>query len=61
MDYKSKVIKIVSEMSEYECQSLYDRMPSSFKKTEKQKNCNHSMKYSLVTGGSTCIKCGWQS
>lgn len=29
--------------------------------TEKQKNCNHSMKYDLQTGGSTCTRCGWMS
>jgi hypothetical protein len=61
MEYKNKVLKAISEMTESECQSLFDSMPKRFKKTEKQKNCNHSMQYSMVSGGSTCTLCGWQS
>jgi len=61
MEYKNKLIKAISELSERECQSLYDQLPKRFKMTDKQKQCNHSMKYSMATGGSTCIKCGHMS
>jgi len=61
MDYKTKIIKALAEMSECECEILYKYIPSRYKMTEKQQRCIHSMHYDMKTGGSTCSICGWMS
>ena len=63
MDYKNKLLKAISEMTDDECERIYKYIPRRLTATETQKNCNHSMKYDISTGGSTCIKvrCGWMS
>jgi len=61
MDFKNKILMSISEMTEKECENLCNYLPKRFFKNEKQKNCNHSMKYDYATGGSTCTLCGWMS
>ena len=61
MNYKDKLIKAISEMSEYACENLYKSVPGRYKMSDRRKNCNHSMKYDMKTGGSTCTRCGHMS
>lgn len=61
MEFKNKIINALSEMTENECENLCIYLPRRFFRSEKQKNCNHSMKYDMATGGSTCTLCHWMS
>lgn len=61
MDYRSKLASAIIEMTDNEIEDLYKYIPLRFKASEKQKQCNHNIKYDMKTGGSTCTKCHWMS
>ena len=59
MNYKNQLLERISWLTDSQCKSILESLPKE--PTEKQRNCIHSMKYDLKTGGSTCTYCGWMS